>query len=87
MGRYNGVTLPWPGRSGQVGGGVGRQKEQLETRKGLLGCHLHPSRRPRQGQGPQMVLGAPGGPCGLRRICVRWLCDEISAQSPSEFLW
>lgn len=46
MGRYNEVTLPWPGRAGQVGGGVGRQKEQLETRKGLLGCHLHPSRRP-----------------------------------------
>lgn len=38
-------------------------------------------------QGPQMVLGAPGGPCGLRRICVRWLCDEISAQSPSKFPW
>lgn len=63
MGRYNGVTLPWPGRSGQVGGGVGRQKEQLETRKGLLGCHLHPSRRPRHRAGsPRWCWEPPGAP-------------------------
>lgn len=66
MGRYNGVTLPWPGRSGQVGGGVGRQKEQLETRKGLLGCHLHPCRRPRHRAGPPDGAGSPRGPLWIK---------------------
>lgn len=36
VGKYNGVPLSWRRRVGQVRGGVGRPRGQMETRKGLL---------------------------------------------------
>lgn len=64
MGKYKGVTLPWHGRVGQLGGRVGRQREWTETRMGTMAVTSAQGRGPDTEQSLEMVPGKPWGPHG-----------------------